>query len=80
MMYCIRLSGVTVQHCQTLSCMPSNLVSPHTNFTAGTDEEGVPSESYLQEVREQMEKRREELEGNQRERVARSVPDNSDGE
>jgi len=58
--------------------MPSNLVSPHTN--AGTDEEGVPSESYLQEVREQMEKRREELEGNQHERVARSVPDNSDGE
>jgi len=60
-------------------------------FETGTDEEGVPSNSYLQEVREQLDKRWEGLEGNQDERtarregnqderVARSLPGNSDGE
>ena len=94
MMYCIKLSELNHFHCTALpdlelSCLPSKLVPPHT--TTGTDEEGVPSDSYLQEVQEQLEKRWEGLEGNQDERTARregnqdertarSLPDNSDGE
>ena len=49
-------------------------------YTTGTDEEGVTTESYFQEVQEQLEERGEELEWSQDERVARSAPDNSDGE
>ena len=40
------------------------------------NEQGVPSESYLQEVQEQLEERREEPE-NQHQREARSVSDNA---
>ena len=51
-------------------------------FVIGADEEEVP---YLQEVREQLDEQvrellDEELEGSKHERVARSAPDNSDGE
>jgi len=58
--------------------MPCKLVPPHTS--TGTDEEGVPSDSYLQEVREQLEKRWEGLEGNQDERATRreGLEDNQD--
>ena len=47
--------------------------APSTILSA--NEEGVPSESYLQEVREQLEERREKSEENQHQRQTRSVSD-----
>ena len=63
-----------------LSCMPQQPAWCLQPYTTGTDEEGVTTESYFQEVQEQLEERGEELEWSQDERVARSAPDNSDGE
>ena len=52
-----------------------NCFSPPST-TLSTNEQGVPSESYLQEVQEQLEERREESEENQHQREARSASDN----
>ena len=41
------------------------------------NEQGAPSESYLQEVREQLEERKEESEKNQHQRETRSASDNT---
>ena len=49
--------------------------APATALSA--NEQGVPSESYLQEVQEQLEERREESEENQHQREARSASDNT---
>lgn len=48
---------------------------PSTTLSA--NEQGVPSESYLQEVQEELEERREEPEENQHQRETRSVSDNT---
>ena len=48
-----------------------------TSSTSSVNEQGVPSDYYLQEVWEQLEERREELEDNQHQREARSVSDNA---
>ena len=48
---------------------------PSTILSA--NEQGVPLESYLQEVREQLEERREETEENQHQRQTRGVSDNA---
>ena len=53
-----------------------NCFSPHYT-TLSANEQGVPSESYLQEVREQLEERREEPEESQYQRETRSVSDNA---
>ena len=50
--------------------------SPHSTMLSG-NEQSVPSESYLQEVWEQLEERWEETEENQHQREARSVSDNT---
>ena len=53
----------------TVNCFspPSTILSPNEHV--------VPSESYLQEVREQWEERREEPEENQHQRETRSASD-----
>ena len=48
--------------------------------TTGTNEEGVPSQSYLQEVREQLEEREAELEEKSHQRETRSASDHTDGQ
>ena len=53
-----------------------NCFSPPSTMLSG-NEKSVPSESYLQEVWEQLEERREESEENQHQREARSVSDNT---
>ena len=53
-----------------------NCFSPHSTILS-TNEQGVPSESYLQEVQEQLEERREETEENQHQREARSASNNA---
>ena len=49
--------------------------APATALSA--NEQGVPSESYLQEVQEQLEGRKEETEENQHQRETRSASDNT---
>ena len=53
-----------------------NCFSPHSTILS-TNEQGAPSESYLQEVREQLEERWEESEENQHQRETRSASDNT---
>ena len=53
-----------------------NCFSPPST-TLSTNEQGVPSESYLQEVQEQLEERSQESEENQHQREARSASDNT---
>ena len=53
-----------------------NCFSPHSTMLS-TNEQGVPSESYLQEVQEQLEERSQESEENQHQREARSASDNT---
>ena len=53
-----------------------NCFSPPSTILSA-NEQGVPSESYLQEVREQLEERREEPEENQHQRETRSVSDDA---
>ena len=65
----------TVQY--SIDSKPSctvNCFSPPSTILS-TNEQGVPSESYLQEVQEQLEERREESEENQHQRQTRSVSD-----
>ena len=50
-----------------------NCFSPPS--TISTNEQGVPSESYLQEVQEQLEERREKSEENQHQREASDIAD-----
>ena len=67
--YC-RVS-LTLELSFTVNCFspPSTILS--------ANEQGVPSESYLQEVREQLEERRQESEENQHQRQTRSASDNA---
>ena len=48
--------------------------------TTGTNEEGVPSQSYLQEIQEQLEEREAELEEKHHQRETRSASDHTDGQ
>ena len=57
------------------SCTVNCFSPPATVLSA--NEQVVPSESYLQEVREQLEERREETEENQHQREARSASDDA---
>ena len=52
-------------------------VNCFSTSTISANEQGVPSESYLQEVREQLEERREEPEESQHQRETRSTSDNT---
>ena len=60
----------------TKTTLELNCFSSHS-ITLSANEQGVPSESYLQEVQEQLEERREESEENQHQREARSASDNT---
>ena len=60
----------------TKTTLELNCFSPRYT-TLSANEQGVPSESYLQEVREQLEERREEPEENQHQRETRSASDNA---
>ena len=53
-----------------------NCFSPHSTILSA-NEQDVPSESYLQEVQEQLEERRKQIEENQHQREARSASDNA---
>ena len=59
-----------------LTTLEINCFSPPST-TLSANEQGVPSESYLQEVQEELEERREEPEENQHQRETRSVSDNT---
>ena len=61
--------SLTLELSFTVNCFSP----PSTALSA--NEQGVPSESYLEEVREQLEERREETEENQHQRQTRSASD-----
>ena len=76
---CLHLCCVTMAivqyHKDSKPSCTVNCFSSHSTILSA-NEQGVPSESYLQEVQEQLEERSQESEENQHQREARSASDN----